>query len=510
MPTVIASPGAPGRIHRRVAIALAFAAAWWLAVSIVNPLVDHPVGYDTGGSVLYFQRLTHHLVLEAALAATPKPAMTAIDGVLYRVGGWAAISLVATVVFAAVASGAAILAWQLAGSAAALFAYVAVIGTRALVLDASLAYAVGWAALWLIVAGLAMNATRPRYLIAALALFLAVLTRLETIVLVVGIGCALVLATTVGRRIGIARPPNRAWLLLASLLAVPVMLIHDTLLTGNPLYWLSVSADFSAAHPASVRDPGSLAGWLLLRYLPMAVLLTLAVGGVLALWLRDRRAFAFALTMLGPGVILFMFLLSSRGTYVSDRYLFLPDLAFAFSAGVGITAVRLATRQPRRRRAEGVAAATAVVGIALGAGGFFAPLDPAVVSQVSAQRTQSANLVAAEPVIRPNLSAVPTRVGAPPRLVVPALLAPIATVDLDLTVPDVDELRLMPDGSLDPLRLRDGQVIYHDSTVDPEVAATAQLELGRPFSVGRFTLEPLAARPDAGWWVYAVNAAVSP
>ena len=84
---VAPSSGSPASIA-----VMGFAAAFGIALLLISPLGDSPVGYDTAASVLYFKRLTHQQILEAPYGATPKPLMTVVDGTLYRLGGWAAIS----------------------------------------------------------------------------------------------------------------------------------------------------------------------------------------------------------------------------------------------------------------------------------------------------------------------------------------------------------------------------------------------------------------------------------
>ena len=99
-------------------------------------------------------------------------------------------------------------------------------------------------------AGFAVSADRPRYLVVGLALCMATLTRLESIVVVAGAFGAVVGWRWLGPRFGFPRPPRQAWLVGLGFLAVPIMLAHDWLLIRNPMYWASVSAVYSAADPA--------------------------------------------------------------------------------------------------------------------------------------------------------------------------------------------------------------------------------------------------------------------
>ena len=181
---------------------MGFAAAFGIALLLISPLGDSPVGYDTAASVLYFKRLTHQQILEAPYVATPKPLMTVVDGSLYRLGGWAAISLAATIVYALVAALGGLLMYRMAGRKAGVFAFVAILGTRALLLDASVAYGVSWAACWLLLAGFALTAERSRYGLAGIALCLAALTRLEVMVVVGGAVAIVAVATLIAPHFG--------------------------------------------------------------------------------------------------------------------------------------------------------------------------------------------------------------------------------------------------------------------------------------------------------------------
>ena len=341
--------------------------------------------------------------------------------------------------------------YRMAGRTAGVFAFVAILGTRALLLDASVAYGVSWAACWLLLAGFALTAERSRYGLAGIALCLAALTRLEVMVVVGGAVAIVAAATLIAPRIrhSAPRPPSlvsgRGTCRHSS--DVPARLAAHR---GRDVLDDSIRELLGLPH-AIGQGPGALGGWLVTRYLPMIVLVALALAGVMALWQRGQAAIALGLILLIPGIVAFQFVLSIRGTYVSDRYLFLVDLALAFAAAAGFATLRVVglSNSKLRSRVASAIALVAVVAVAMGAGGPFAPADPEVQRQVAAQRSASANLQAAEPILRATLSPSSTTLGAPPKLVVPALLSSVATVDLDLRIPDVSELRLGPDGGLD-------------------------------------------------------------
>lgn len=490
-------------------LALGFAIAFAVGYVLVHPVAASPIGYDTAGSVLYFERLIHGQILEQPFGATPKPAMTLIDGLLYSIGGWPAISLAAVAVFAAVAALGAELARRLAGPTAGVFAFVALLGSRPLLLDASLAYAVGWATLWLILAGFAVIAVRPRYIVVGLALAMAMLTRLECVVVVVGAIGVVAARSWAGPRWGFRPPPRSAWLIGLAALAVPIMLVHDWLLIRNPFYWATVSDSYSATNAAAVLGPAALASSLVVHYRDMSVLVVLACLGIAVLVQRRALPIATGLALLGPGVGVLLLLLAVRGTYVSARYVYLMDIAVAFGAAIGFSAVRVAIAFGRETQPGRLVAAltwAAAAAVAFGAGGPFGPTDGVTRNAVFDQRTVSTNLHTVEPILRRELEAGGPAAGVAPRVVVPGLWTPDVIVDFGLRIRDVGVPRFSADGrTYDPARLHSGELIYHDQAGDPANAAVAALETGQPVPDGPFALVPVASSPSAGWWIYRVS-----
>ena len=281
------------------------------------------------------------------------------------------------------------------------------------------------------------------------------------------------------------------------------MFLHDWLLTGDATYWMTVSANFSAAHTQSVRDPGALGG-LARDPLPPddrpRCARTRGCDGLVEARPSHHRARS---DPADPGDRR----LPVRP--VESRDLRLGPLPVPLRFGFGV------------RRGGGFCHPTSRRTVALEApapgrqrdrhdrcgrcgNGSWRPVcsgRPAVERQVAAQRSASANLQAAEPILRATLSPSSTTLGAPPKLVVPALLSSVATVDLDLRIPDVSELRLGPDGGLDPRRLRDGQIIYHDANEASESLAQTQLEaVKRSRSVhSTSSPSPRTRRPGGGY-----------
>ncbi|MGZ6272396.1 MAG: hypothetical protein ACXWPJ_10060, partial [Candidatus Limnocylindrales bacterium] len=241
-----------------------------LALLILRPFEAGPVSYDAGSSVLHFQRIAAGRHLEAFISTTPKPLLTLIFGALFQLfGDWRALSW-ATVGAYAVAIGlSSWLAARLAGVVAGAFVAVALIASPALLAEVGIASAVPWAMVGWATAGLAVTATRPRWALAGIALLLASLARLETLVIVGTVVLVLVGLWIVGRRSGRTLVPRGSWWLLLGLLALPVMMVHDWLLTGDPFFWISVSARYSEAAGAAVLTPIRLARQLVRHYLPL-------------------------------------------------------------------------------------------------------------------------------------------------------------------------------------------------------------------------------------------------
>ena len=127
------------------------------------------------------------------------------------------------------------------------------------------------------------------------------------------------------------------------LLALPVMLLHDWLLIGDPLYFAAVSARFSAAVPDVIagQTPSYMAGWVTRFILGFGAVTALAILGLVLLIRQRQNRLVLGLLALGPGVGSFLVFLTVRGTYVSTRYAMPIELAILFLAGVGFGALRV-------------------------------------------------------------------------------------------------------------------------------------------------------------------------
>jgi hypothetical protein len=498
-----------------------FGIASGLAFLIIRPVHAGQVGFDMAASVLYFERIVAGRHLEAFISATPKPLFTLVDGAIYQIAGdWRPISWLAIVVYGIAVVALTELAWRMGGPAAAGFAAVAAIGSTVLLEDASLAYAVSWAVVGWAAAGLLVSDSRPRYLLAGLALAIAGMARFETLLLDLSILIVLIALRFASRRNPGLLPPASAWWLLLGFLALPVQMLHDVLLTGDPFWSEGVPAIASRGVP--VMTPLETVRWISGHYVPMAPILLLAALGVVVLVRSRRWAILVGITALGPGILAFLVFLSVRGVYISDRYLGPPDLVALFAAAVGVGGLRapavrsgLAGLMGPRQRASALRVAAAVLGgaAALALVRPFAPVDPALARTIRANLAGSIHLADAEPAIAAALSSIPGArdivppAGAPDdgiSLLVPVLLRPRIAVDLDVPLSRIagtSGQRLTTSGDYPA----PGQLIYHDRVGDAATDAFRLLEVSVPTPRGSIIIDPLIADPAQGIWLDAIR-----
>ena len=493
-------------------------AATLLLGSMIRPLEAGAVGFDSAGSVIHFDRIMAGQHLEAFVTVTPKPWLTLVYGVIHALlPDWRAISLAALGAFGLAVALAVLLVGRAVPAAPRWVAIVAtpllLVASPRLDLDTSLAYAVPWALVWWMVAGIAALGPRPRPWLVGLALMLATLARLETVSITAVLALALVIQLLRTRR-GMT-PAN--WtvqgLAIATALAItalPVMLVHDWLLTGNPWFWLSVSARFSDAtaaipSPSDVKD--TVVAIARLRPLPSLA----AVLGLILLWRQGQRALVLGLLALGPGLGLLLVGLAVRGTYVSSRYFAGVEVALMVAAALG--AAGLVAEVARwsaawRGARPGATMALAGIGVAIVVGGvvFGASFAPRVRSVTATMREQTAIALIGDravPVVRPLLAGhdlVPGAAAPPdsgPWLYVPTLLRPRLAVDLDLplwAVAGTNPSILEPSASP-----RAGAVIVHSRAFDAPAGAYAALETGHAVTVGGLQADTVALDGSDGW-----------
>ncbi len=327
----------------RLLVGLVVAIAVVVFLQLARPFSSAGLAFDTQVSALSFERIITGRQLEQFISTTPKPLLTLVDGLLRAVtGDWRPVEWAAIAAAAIGAGMAALLATRIAGLAAGAFVGIGLIGLQALVFDVGVGLATPWALIGWAGAGLAITASPPRYGWAGIALAVATLARLETIMLVLVVGLALV-ATQLTRH----RPPPRAWLIpIAEAVAVVIMSIHDWILTGNPLYWSTVSAIYSARTQLDVLGPDDVVALLLGRVAANPGLALLAGVGIAVLIARRERRLVLGVLGVGGGVAGLALVLATRGVFVSERYLAAFDVSTAFAAGIGLSDLTSRTAAP--------------------------------------------------------------------------------------------------------------------------------------------------------------------
>ena len=528
------------RISEKTAILVALFGICLVAVAILyRPWNTPAIGLDSAASVLYFDRLVSHQTLEAFVGSTPKPFMTLLDGLAFNVfHDWRLLSIVATIEFPVMLAAGAALAWRTSGPVAAGMAAFGLIGTQLLLLDGALTYATPWAILFWVLAGLALTGSSPRYGLAGIALFLAMLMRIETLTILavatVALGAWRFLPTR-WTPDG-SRPPARAILLVFGFVALPVMILHDWLLTSNGLFWLDVSSIVSRADPASVATPAQLGRDLAQHYLAVWPLVVLAGVAVFDLVRRRRAVVLLGLIACGPGVLALLELLALRSTYVSYRYTIPADAALVLAAAIGADAlVRSLAAVARRGRTLPNAMARLVAGerfrdrlavaaaaVAIGAIISVALVRPyglshGTLTTIDGYRALQANYERLLPTIAGAARALPDQpiwtvadnqhydAGPPPRLYVPPLLNVRIAIDLGLPIWAVrsgSPLR----GDPSTLRVAVPAIVYIDVRQGGNPPGEDQpLEVDRVTRVGHVIVEPLVALPSEGLWVVQLN-----
>jgi hypothetical protein len=494
-----------------------FLAVAAIAFVLIRPISSASIGPDAAAPVIHFQHIIAGRHLEGYLGQTPKPLLTVLYGLLYSTtDDWRPIAWASIAAFAMSVVLGGVLGHRVGGFAAGAFVAVGFLVSGALLLDVTYAYAVSWALLAWLVAALAVTAGPPRYAIAGVALMVGSLARLETLIVIVAAAAGLALAEMVARRSGQPRPDRRAYLILLGFLAIPIMLVHDLLLTGDPLFWAEI-AQLNSVGAAGVRGPFQIAVWVAAHLAGEAALLPLAALGVFVLIRRRQWALVLGLFALGPGVAAFLVYLGARGIFVSARYLDPVDLALLFCAGIGLVALdvpalrRLVRRTfPDDRRRilvpllVGALAALAFAPIAL--------LDTAIRNTILTQVRLHANEPRAMAAIRAELAAPSacltaaqaSGVKARSTVVVPSRLRAQAVVDLGLTLNDVAKPGGITTVTGVPVA---GQIIYHDRLDGETDKHFAIYEIDHPVTLGAVRLVPLLADAKRALWVIRVDPA---
>ena len=491
------------------------AVALGLLVRLPGPATLDP---DEHAAVLYFDRLVAGERLEEPLLSSPKPVATLVHGLAWGAShDWRLLEALTVAAFALAVICLARAAGRLGGLPAAAATAIAIAGSGPLLLQAargnSMVFALAaWSlALEALTRGTGSRAGGPAWGVAAGALFIAGLARVETWLL-------LPLAAGYGV-VAWRRGQRRGALLLLPLAAPLVWLAHDWLLTGDPLYALGVPGRYTdLVSGRQVVPPGDWLALVARRYAADPFLLALAAVG--AVWLARRRAWVWlaALAATGAGVLTLLGLQAWQGTYISWRYFDPADIAFRLSAAFGaaalatLVAARLRGGRPAVR-GGGAATATGpsrphllveVVGAVLLVGVAcwpLAPGDPLVDSTLDRDTRLSANTATAVDVLAP--------VAAEPGAVVAASGPQRVRVAVELGLP-LDRVRdLFLAGRAAPLdhALTGSAAVFHDADGDRPTERFAPLSTTVPTRVGDLQLVPLRTDPGRGLYVHRVAGA---
>jgi hypothetical protein len=493
-----------------------FVLAYAAAFRVLHPIASASIGPDAAAPVIQFERLVAGRELEGHLTQTAKPLLTGIYGVVYSLAGdWRPVAWLVIGAFALCVVLAAILADRVAGPVSGAFAATAILLSPILLADISLAYAVTWALLFWLIAGLAVTAERPRYALAGVALMLAALARPEAIAVTAFASVALV-AIDIGARARRERPPPRsAYLILLGFLAIPILMAHDLLLLGDPLFWANTAQINSEGRP--IRGLHQLVLWFWVHFRNRGLLVVLASIGVVGLVLRRQFALAVGIAGAIAGVSALFLVIGARGTTLSGRYLEPIDIALVFAASLSMAVIdvprlrRMARRWDRQKRlipmlplAAGILAGLVVAPIW--------PTDSAVRNAVSKQVHLHANAARAIAAIRANLASPPSWRNAPasraidahPLVIVPPRIRAQAVVDLGLPLTSV---AYSYPTWLDPAAGKPGAgtIVYHDRLDDRDDGVHRPLEIDQPTVIGNLRYVPILSDAADGFWVVRVE-----
>lgn len=494
----------------------AFSLAGALAVELARPFRAGTAAFDSAVAVLYFERIVAGRQLESTITTLPKPLITVVYGLLHALtSDWRALSWAVIIAFALGVALATVVAYRVAGPIAAGFMAVGLGTAPQLLLDVGLALAWAWGLLFLSLAALALAQPRPRYGLAGLALAAGVLARFELSVVVIGMAAVLAVVTLLAWRSG--RPPPWAPMrLLISVIALPILLIHDWLLIGNPLHWTTIADRYSRA-TASVPDLAEISGRILIRYADVAVVCLLAGIGVVWLYRAGRPWLAIGLLLLGPGVTAFLLVLAARGTFVDDRYFAAVDVAVVVAAACGMAIFRDRPR-PMWAWLDGTPGVVRGV-LTFGAGAFaafvltgaWAAFDPALRNLVRNQLALAIDTHAVLPTLQAfvddnpaSRSFVPASLDGSPLVLVPVKVRPHLAVDLELPLPEIGStaggLIDLEEGYPHP-----GQVVYHHLLGERNLAGFEVLRTSERVEIDGVEIVPLLVEEGRGYWVVSIE-----
>ena len=528
--------GARARSDLVVAAAFGLAAVLvaGVAMQALGPAMNDP---DSMSSVLYFQRIAAGQQLEVYTLTTPKPLLTAVYGVTWSLfHDWRAIVWETLLVHGLGVGMAVLLATRLAGVAAGSFIGVFLILSSPHLLEVSQANSLVWALAGWLLAGLAVTAAPPRFGLAGLGLLMAASARLETFIILAAATAAVALLGLLelaGRAPGGGISARRALPVLLGWLALPILLLHDLLLIGNPLYWLSMPAAYTAlARPGLRPVPLDVyLGQLGVQYADDRLLIVLALVGAGFLIRWRRWSLLIGLVSFTFGVLALLTSLALRGLFIDGRYYEQPGLAMAFAAAIGVGGlVGLAARAlgprlgPSTLPAGAAGAGAAVAGVVLAVALSSVPIAPfndEIAARFDRLRAASANVER----LMPELGEVLDAADGPPPLAVPGPQG-FTVVDprqTSLFVPRSFQRRVAVETDALLTRIGDsqvafrstppqdvlvpGQFVYHDANIDVPPEAFTAFETAEPSTLGALRFIPLQADSAAGMWWLAVEAA---
>jgi hypothetical protein len=501
-----------------VLAAIVGAAAAIVMIATIQPLGPATNDPDSAASVLYFERIVGGQRLEAFIATTPKPLLTIVDGIAWRLtGDWRVLGWITIAIFGFAVACAARLVHRLGGLSGAAFVATSLTLSPVVAVEVSRSNSVIWAVAAWLAAGLALTSRPQRPVLAGVALLVGLLSRTETVVLIGPATLWLVWLAARGRR----EEARRLAPLLIGWLALPIASVHDLLLAGDPLYWLHVPAGYTAlvTPDFALLRPFDLIGAIGERYAAMPLPVGLTVIGLAGLAVRRQWLPFIAIVCLTIGIATMLVVVAWRGVFVTTRYLEQIDIAVTVGAAIGVgwlagEIVRRAGRPASDPRRAGLTALAAIV-LALVATGSLAPFDRDLAAELDRVRAASSNAQAIVPALRSVLESasgpVPTPIAGPAglsivdpaqaTLLVPRGLINRLLVDLDAPLTRVADswLAFRRAGAL--ASVVPGQTIYHDRAAEIRPALFVPLEIDAPVSTPRGRLIVVVADPDRGFWL---------
>jgi hypothetical protein len=509
--------------YRGMSVAGLFCGALAIGAWLARPFATASIAFDSQVAVVDFSRLLAGRHVTEFLSTTPKPLLTFIFGPLELLThDWRTLAWATLLAFAFGVVLTAELARRMSGTAAWAFVGVGLAGSGALLFDVGYSLAIPWALVGWSVAGLAVSRPQPRYGVAGVALLLATLARLETVLIIslaviVLAACELPFIARALERRRIGRPPRRAWLILIGFGALLVMGLHDLLIYGDPLFWSTVASRYSAGDP-NVLSPLALFRLIGKHYLEIWPLVILALVGAWRLIRVQAWAVVLGLVAMGPGMAAFLLFLAFRRISVPDRYLAPIDISAIVAAGIGtawllgLALARVQHRLGKARRRTRPSKAGAIGASALLAIVVAWPtgiLDAGLRTSVDGSLALAADLDQMMPSLRaivdrtPGAQTVPMAKGTAPLLLAPRAYQP--RLSLDLGVPGTmlgDVSAWASSAGSHPIA---GQFIVHDLNADGSAAAFGPYETSVAITLDGVRIVPVASDPLRGWWITEIE-----